>query len=113
MVGWLVRNGDPNVEAAAKAFGRALRDARSKPGLSQAALGERCSLAQSTVSKLESGALRGMRYATLMRVLGALDPISIRIEVQRPGWYAELIARYAGDGFDREGDDQDQSRARR
>jgi transcriptional regulator with XRE-family HTH domain len=83
---------------AARLFGRAIRDARARRGLSQAALADRAWLAQPTISRLETGTLRGMRYATLMRVLAALDPRSLRLDVDRPGWYAELIGRYDHEG---------------
>ncbi len=67
----------------------------------------RSALAQSTISKLETGTLRGMRYTTLLRVLAALDAVSMIIEVDRPSWYAELISRYDRPGYDREGNSAD------
>lgn len=90
--------GDLLVNAAARRFGRAIHDARTERHLSQAILGERASLAQPTISKLERGSLRGMRYATIMRVLAALEVTRVHLEVSPSGWYAELIARHDPEG---------------
>ena len=80
-------------QLAAERFGRAVRDARARGGLSQAGLAERASLHQTTISRLESASLRGMRYETLLRVLAGLGMTSLRIEVERQGWVADLMSR--------------------
>ncbi len=72
--------------------------ARTARGLSQTTVAERSSLAQSTISRLETGTLRGMRYGTLMRVLATLDVASVHLESRPHGWYAELVARYDPEG---------------
>ncbi|MBI2775794.1 MAG: helix-turn-helix transcriptional regulator [Chloroflexi bacterium] len=69
---------DPEVAAARGRglIGHAVRTGRLRLGWSQRQLAWSSLLAQSTISKLESGKLQGMRYSTLVRVLGVLtlDP---------------------------------------
>jgi transcriptional regulator with XRE-family HTH domain len=60
-------------------FGAALRDARNGAGLSQRSLAHIAWLNQSTISRVESGTVGGLRYETLMRLLLALDLMEVRI----------------------------------
>ena len=53
-------------------IGSAIRDARLRLGLTQRQLAWRSAMAQSTLSKLERGHLRGMRLRTLARLIGVL-----------------------------------------
>jgi predicted transcriptional regulator len=60
-------------------FGAAVRQARTGAGLSQRALANLAWLNQSTICRIEAGTIGGLRYATLMRLLLALDVIEIRL----------------------------------
>jgi transcriptional regulator with XRE-family HTH domain len=53
-------------------IGAAIRDARLGRGMSQRQLAWRSLLAQSTISKLETGRLKGMRLQSLARLFGVL-----------------------------------------
>ena len=61
------------------AFGRGIRQARISCGLSQRSLAGLAGLNQSTISRLESGVIGGMRYETLMRVMHGLAIVEVRI----------------------------------
>ncbi|MEO7663501.1 MAG: helix-turn-helix domain-containing protein [Candidatus Limnocylindrales bacterium] len=65
---------DPDVAASRgrALIGDAVRTGRLRLGWSQRQLAWNALLAQSTISKLETGRLQGMRYTTLVRVLGLL-----------------------------------------
>ena len=65
---------EPNsaVKVGLLVIGSAIRDARLRLGLTQRQLAWRSAMAQSTVSKLERGHLRGMRLRTLARLIGVL-----------------------------------------
>jgi transcriptional regulator with XRE-family HTH domain len=55
-----------------RAFGRALRELRSRAGLTQEELAARVGIGVAYVSRLENGH-RGARWHTVMRLLRALD----------------------------------------
>jgi transcriptional regulator with XRE-family HTH domain len=65
---------DPNsaAQVGRRIIGAAVREARLGRGLSQRQLAWRSLLAQSTISKLETGRLRGMRLQSLARLFGVL-----------------------------------------
>lgn len=63
---------DETEQAGARIIGLGIRRARLATGISQRQLAWRCGLHQSTISRLESGRLRGMRFRTLSRILGVL-----------------------------------------
>lgn len=79
---------DPRYAAGRRLLGRAIRRARWNAQLSQQVLGERAKLSQSAISRIETGALNGLRYGTLIRLLAALDCTDVRIEVRRVGFEA-------------------------
>ena len=81
---------DPGYAAGRRLLGRAVRRARWNAQLSQEALGARAGLSQSAISRIETGTVNGLRYATLIRLLAALDCTDVRIEVQRHGFGALL-----------------------
>ena len=75
MADWSSRDDDhPEVRAGRKIIGIAVRSARLDRGLSQHQLGWRASISQSTISRLESGTLKGLRLRTLARIIGMLNP---------------------------------------
>ena len=63
---------DETEQAGARIIGAGVRGARLSAGLSQRQLAWRCGLHQSIISRLETGRLRGMRFRTLARILGAV-----------------------------------------
>ena len=69
----------PDTSRERALFGAALRQARIGAGLSQRALAHLAWLNQSTISRLETGTVGGLRYDTLMRLLFALEVIEIRV----------------------------------
>ena len=86
--------------AARAAFGAALRRARKEQRLSQRALADLAQLHQASISHLERGRVRGMRYRTLMRLLQALGVVAVTFELDRRGLYEDLF-RYAREGHQR------------
>jgi transcriptional regulator with XRE-family HTH domain len=91
---------DSEATAARAAFGAALRQARKDQGLSQRALADLARLHQASISHVERGRVRGMRYRTLMRLLQALGVIAVTFEIERRGVYEDLF-RYAREGHQR------------
>jgi transcriptional regulator with XRE-family HTH domain len=83
-------NGGPESGRPRALFGAAIRQARVGSGLSQRALANLAGLNQSTICRIEAGTIGGLRYATLMRVLLALDVIEIRM-VATP-WFVRMRA---------------------
>ncbi len=67
---------DDAVRAGATVIGDAVRELRLEVGLSQRQLAWRVGFAQSTISRLETGSLRGLRFMNLALIVGALrlDP---------------------------------------
>ena len=63
---------------ARRRFGLGLRQARISAGLSQRSLANLAGLNQSTISRVETGSIGGLRYATLMRILEALQIVETR-----------------------------------
>lgn len=84
-------------------LGLAIGRARRQAGLSQQMAADRGSLAQSTISRLETGTVNGLRYQTLMRILEALDVVEIQIRVAPHGWFGDLASRYDRDGHGSQG----------
>lgn len=74
---------------ARQLFGSAMRRARLSVGVSQRGLASMAGLNQSTICRLELGTIGGLRYATLMRILVALEPREISI-VGTPWLYRVL-----------------------
>jgi transcriptional regulator with XRE-family HTH domain len=68
---WVSR--DPIVLLGMQLLGQSIRRARRTRGWSQAKLASAAELSPSTISKLESGKLQGMRLYTLARVVAALN----------------------------------------
>ncbi|HEU0235080.1 MAG TPA: helix-turn-helix domain-containing protein [Candidatus Limnocylindrales bacterium] len=66
-------NRDPIVHFGMEVLGSSIRRARRARGWSQAKLASSAQLSPSTISKLESGTLQGMRLYTLARVIAALN----------------------------------------
>lgn len=67
---------DDALRAGAIEIGDAVRDLRLEAGLSQRQLAWRVGFSQSTISRLETGSLRGLRFMNLALIVGALrlDP---------------------------------------
>ena len=61
------------VRLGTEAIGASVRLARLRRGYSQRQLAWQVSMAQSTISRLESGTLRGMRLARLAMIFGVLQ----------------------------------------
>jgi len=73
---WVSR--EPIVLLGMQLLGQSIRRARRARGWSQAKLASAAGLSPSTISKLESGKLQGMRLYTLARIVAALN---IEIEI--------------------------------
>ena len=63
---------DASVRVGLLFIGALVREARVRRNLTQRQLAWASTLTQSTISKLETGSLRGMRLRTLAAVLGVL-----------------------------------------
>ena len=70
---------DDTLREGMNAIGDLVRTRRLDVGLSQRQLAWRVSMSQSTISRLESGTLRGMRLPRLALIIGTLrlDPRSV------------------------------------
>ena len=75
---------DEAVRVGLIVIGQIARAARLQRGLTQRQLAWRTGLSQSTISKLETGRLRGMRLHTLAAIIGVLR--SNPNGVASPGW---------------------------
>ena len=64
---------EPEVLAGRKIIGAAVRRARLRHALSQRQLGSYVFLDQTTISKLENGKLKGIRFSMLCRVIGTVS----------------------------------------
>ncbi len=69
----LLEDLDETEQLGAKLIGTVVRRSRLWAGLTQRQLGWRAGISQSVISRLETGRLRGMRYRTLVRVVGATE----------------------------------------
>ena len=74
---------DEAVEAGLLFIGALVREGRRGRRLTQRELAWGSTLAQSTISKLENGRLRGMRLRTLAAVIGVLRTNKPRVEQDR------------------------------
>jgi transcriptional regulator with XRE-family HTH domain len=63
----------PEILMGRKLLGAAVRRARLRQGLSQRQLGWYVALDQTTISRLETAKLKGMRFSTLCRVIGTIS----------------------------------------
>jgi transcriptional regulator with XRE-family HTH domain len=94
---------DPWTVEALKEIGYALRRLRTRQGLTQHALADRCGLSQSTISRLERGLTPGLRMAWIARLVVGLhretDARGLgRWQVEaEPAWLA-LIDRFTRTG---------------
>ena len=74
------------IPLAREMFGAVIRQARREMGWSQATLGARCGLHQSTISRLETGRLEGLAYHRLIVLLYVLrEPLGIPWLLKRAG----------------------------
>ena len=78
---------DPYEHISGERMGRALVVARLSAGYSQRGLGLRAGLSQSTISRIETGKLRTMRFRTFLRLLGAHDVVDIQFVVGPRSWW--------------------------
>jgi transcriptional regulator with XRE-family HTH domain len=71
---WSSRNDDdPAIVLGRATLGGAVRRARLRRGLSQRQLGWMVGFDQTTISRLETAKLSGMRFKMLVRLIGVLD----------------------------------------
>ena len=68
---------DARVAAGLEIIGTAVYEARRRAGVSQRALGGRCGMDQSTISRLERGKLNGMRLKRLAELVAALQSLTL------------------------------------
>jgi transcriptional regulator with XRE-family HTH domain len=78
---WVEDTGDAE-RVGLRIIGRAVLAGRIAGRLTQARLGYRVGLHQSTISRLETGRLRTMRMVTLARIIGVLN---VRLDIAFPG----------------------------
>jgi transcriptional regulator with XRE-family HTH domain len=79
----------PTEQLGLDVIGLLIRDGRRACGLSQRGLAARVGLNQSTISRLETGQLRGLRLKTLARIFGILhDPLLGEKRRSRSRWAA-------------------------
>jgi transcriptional regulator with XRE-family HTH domain len=87
----LVAGRDDLVVVALQLFGILVREARRSSGLSQAGLGARCGLHQSTISRLENGRLTGLAFHHVaMLVLVLRGPLRLDETFRRLGVDARI-----------------------
>ena len=60
------------ITAGWAAIGASIRAARLRRGMTQTALGNRTGVHQSTISRLETGRLTGLRWSKFARIIGTL-----------------------------------------
>lgn len=73
-MGWDdAREIEPEVLAGRAILGAAVRRARLRHGLSQRVFGSYVSLDQTTISRLETAKLKGLRFKMVCRVIGTLS----------------------------------------
>ena len=72
MANWDPDDIDAVVDAGRRAIGAAIRRGRLTYGLSQRQLAWRVGVNQSTVSRIETGKLAGVRWPTFARMIGTL-----------------------------------------
>jgi transcriptional regulator with XRE-family HTH domain len=82
---------DATIDLGLEILGRSVRRARAQAGLSQHHLGRLAGIHQTTVSRLETGTLGGLRLSKLAAVIGALNGFPIVDE----GRHEVLCDRYA------------------
>ncbi len=79
MHGWAwIDDSDEDALLGIKVIGAGVRSARLALGMSQRQLSWRVRVSQSTISRLETGTLHGMRLRTLARIVGVIT--------RRPGY---------------------------
>ena len=84
------------IPLAREMFGAVIHQARRDMGWSQAALGARCGLHQSTISRLETGKLEGLAYHRLIVLLYVLrEPLGIPWLLKRAGRPIDAATRIA------------------
>ena len=65
---------DPQTERGLDFIGSIVREARRRTGLTQQALGDIVGLSQSTISRLENGRLRSLRFIRFADIVEVLHP---------------------------------------
>jgi predicted transcriptional regulator len=68
---------DPVTLRGLAIIGQAIYEARRRAGLTQRRLAEICGLHQSTISRLETGRLNGIRLKKLALIVAALESLSV------------------------------------
>ena len=61
------------INAGRRRIGLGIRAGRLHLGLTQQQLGWRVGIVQSTISRVETGKIQGLRYSTLCRLVGVLQ----------------------------------------
>ena len=73
MRGWAwIDDSDEDALLGRKAIGAGVRSGRLALGMSQRQLAWRVMVSQSTISRLETGSIHGMRLRTLARIVGVI-----------------------------------------
>jgi transcriptional regulator with XRE-family HTH domain len=73
MATWgVIKESDADAQRGLRLIGASVRAGRWNWGMSQRQLAWRALVSQSTISKLETGKLQGMRLGTLARIVGIL-----------------------------------------
>jgi hypothetical protein len=93
----LVQGREDLVVVAMRLFGALVREARRSIGLSQAGLGARCGLHQSTISRLENGRLTGLAFHRVAMLVFVLrEPLRLDETFDRFGIEARIPLRASG-----------------
>ena len=86
-----IRGRDDLTVVGLRLFGALVREARRSIGLSQAGLGARCGLHQSTISRLENGRLTGLAFHHVAMLVFVLrEPLRLSETFQRFGVDARI-----------------------
>ena len=78
-----------NLEILKKQVGRTVREIREKKKLSQRALGDRCELDNSKISKIEKGKIN-ISLSTLVELAGGLETHPAELLRGEYDWLAQL-----------------------
>src|SRR5438105_2799527 len=89
---WAIWPPDNDPHDVRVALGRGIRSLRLYHGWTQQALGDRCGLHQSIVSRLETGNTVSIRLSRVLRVLDALGVDRIVLKSRREGQTGRAFA---------------------